>query len=154
MSVLLQMVESIRPFVREKAKEKLDYFVTHIAQASNIEQKINAYNKWLHLRDIVKQKSTRLDPVDTDFEIVFFPHENHFLGIAYTNNTLWFEKWMSLDLVEDYSYWNNTDKPKELTDEQWNQRAENWDKVLGYNIPAMVGFSICVADPNGPSIID
>jgi hypothetical protein len=31
--------------------------------------------------------------------------------------------------VEDYAYWNNTDKPDELTDRQWAARKRKWDEV-------------------------
>lgn len=35
--------------------------------------------------------------------------------------------------VSDYSYWNNTDRPQEITQEQWDKRREDWDAVLGDN---------------------
>lgn len=31
--------------------------------------------------------------------------------------------------LEDYSYWNNTDPPEEITDEQWRERGETWDQI-------------------------
>ena len=33
--------------------------------------------------------------------------------------------------LEYYGYWNNTDKPEDLTDEQWEQRRTDWDTALG-----------------------
>ena len=30
---------------------------------------------------------------------------------------------------EDYSYWNNTDKPKDISNREWNHRLKVWDKL-------------------------
>lgn len=32
--------------------------------------------------------------------------------------------------IEDFCYWNNSDKPEELTDEEWDARGRLWDTVL------------------------
>lgn len=45
--------------------------------------------------------------------------------------------------VEDFSYWNNTDKPDDVSKRQWNQRRKAWDVTLTYT--ASVGR----LSPNG-----
>lgn len=32
--------------------------------------------------------------------------------------------------LEEYGYWNNTDEPDEVTEEEWAERGENWDKLI------------------------
>ncbi len=32
--------------------------------------------------------------------------------------------------IEDFGYWNNTDKPEAVSDEEWEARSRLWDKVL------------------------
>ncbi len=32
--------------------------------------------------------------------------------------------------IEDYGYWNNTDKPDDVTEEAWEERAAAWNRVL------------------------
>lgn len=32
--------------------------------------------------------------------------------------------------VEEFGYWNNTDKPARLTDIQWDEREIMWDRIL------------------------
>jgi hypothetical protein len=32
--------------------------------------------------------------------------------------------------IEEYSYWNNSDKPDEISTRSWNTRAKNWDLAL------------------------
>jgi hypothetical protein len=43
--------------------------------------------------------------------------DNHFSSVK-------FPGW-----VENYSYWNNTDQPKNITNREWNNRRKMWDKV-------------------------
>ncbi|MEX0930979.1 MAG: hypothetical protein WDZ68_01660 [Candidatus Paceibacterota bacterium] len=38
--------------------------------------------------------------------------------------------WRSSDEVEWFPYWNNTDKPDDLTDEQWDERGRIWDAAI------------------------
>lgn len=42
----------------------------------------------------------------------------------YLNNLL------KLPYIKEYGYWNNTDKPDELTEEEWDQRRSDWNEIL------------------------
>lgn len=43
--------------------------------------------------------------------------------------------------VEEYGYWNNSDAPAYVTDEQWDERRSAWGRVLpGYSAPSEVMF--------------
>jgi hypothetical protein len=33
------------------------------------------------------------------------------------------------DWVDDYSYWNNTDQPENVSDDEWDERRETWSKT-------------------------
>ena len=44
--------------------------------------------------------------------------------------------------MKEYGYWNNTDKPDEISAKDWNKRRINWDKALPTGIPIMDGISI------------
>ena len=35
--------------------------------------------------------------------------------------------------VEEYGYWNNTDKPDEIPQREWTRRKKAWDSVLQCN---------------------
>lgn len=37
---------------------------------------------------------------------------------------------IAMDGVEDFSYWNNTDQPDDVSDEAWDQRRDCWNEVL------------------------
>lgn len=44
---------------------------------------------------------------------------------------------------KDFSYWNNTDRPDEVTARQWRHRERTWDKLLPDSraVPAISGFT-------------
>jgi hypothetical protein len=60
--------------------------------------------------------------------------------------------------VEDYSYWNNTDKPDDVTDEAWEQRRSIWhalsDSGWGdyMTVPICDAQSICMLMPTWPDV--
>jgi hypothetical protein len=43
---------------------------------------------------------------------------------------------------EDFRYWNNTDKPSQITTREWNRRASAWNKILD-NHPSNLRLVIC-----------
>jgi hypothetical protein len=43
------------------------------------------------------------------------------------------DAWFALPEVEHYGYWNNTDKPKDVTDAEWVERREAWDRLFGWD---------------------
>lgn len=49
--------------------------------------------------------------------------------------------------VEEYSYWNNTDKPEHIGNKEWKLRAKKWNKLLSNNYPYMVYDIISMKDP-------
>lgn len=50
--------------------------------------------------------------------------------------------------VEEYSYWNNTDRPKEISSRMWRARGRTWDRVLdsGQLIHTVIKLSDYVGD--------
>lgn len=50
--------------------------------------------------------------------------------------------------VEEYGYWDNTDKPDELTDDEWDKRRDDWNKALpdALGVPRQNGFVIKLVD--------
>lgn len=66
-------------------------------------------------------------------EICLFPYKKDVLIINYSD-------WIFNDIIkgfnwEDYSYWNNTDKPEDVSTREWKQRYKVWELVC-YDAPA------------------
>lgn len=107
------------------------------------------------LRDIrTRQKeilgSGYRDPeIDFDFEISLMPFDGQVFGMVFSERQLWIDTWMARPEVDEFAYWNNTDRPSGLTAEEWSERARVWDAILRANpagTPGMAGFTAQCAD--------
>lgn len=91
------------------------------------------------------KKTQRRDPlVDFEFTISLMPFEGQVYGITYTEQRAWQTLWMDKPFVLDFCYWDNTDPPEELPEEEWEERGRVWSKILDGAImtaPSMAGFS-------------
>lgn len=86
--------------------------------------------------------------VDFEFSIVLFPMANKMLGIPFTSNRELEKLWFRRSDVEQYGYWNNTDPPEDVTEEEWDARGAEWDEALGESgIPAESGFTFQFVEP-------
>lgn len=50
-----------------------------------------------------------------------------------------YDKYLKKFGIEEYNYWNNTDKPDTITDYEWEIRNKNWSKI---DIPILNGLNI------------
>lgn len=48
----------------------------------------------------------------------------------------------SLDGLEPYAYWDNTDPDPAVSDEEWRARAEAWDRAIPSGVPSNHGLSL------------
>lgn len=65
-----------------------------------------------------------------DIAFACTPKSNHTLGITLNHPDL-HRLWIQQPNIQEYGYWNNTDKPDELTSRQWASRKKAWD-FIGY----------------------
>lgn len=150
-------VELFRPWITSQAEERLDAFVQVFVDGGRTEGE--GLTSWMNQRAAMKASGQRNPIVDTDFSITVFPEMESiaqtWLGIAFTEHPGWYAEWMKLPYLSDYAYWNNTDRPKAIRPEDWDERSRSWDRVLFERgerggIPSMCGFSIDVMHPSGP----
>lgn len=90
------------------------------------------------------EKTNRRDPeYDFGFDVTFVPTETKILTLIYTEQAECIKLFESFPNVHPYPYYNNTDKPNTISDEDWDARGHEWDKALEpYDVPALQGFSI------------
>jgi hypothetical protein len=89
----------------------------------------------IHLRDPL---------VDFEFAVSLMPFEGQVYGIAYTEQREWHSLWMAKPFIVDFAYWDNTDPPEDLPDEEWQERDRAWDSIFKSAImsaPSMAGFT-------------
>ena len=103
---------------------------------------LEAYNELLDRGQEIEKTQRRDVAADFDVNIVLFPYNSAFYGIYYSEDTANYKKFLKHKLVEEFSYWNNSDKPKNIKLSDWNERGKIWDNILKYgDIPSKVGFS-------------
>lgn len=139
------MVDKVRPDIVLRAQGLLDDFMKHI----QTKEKGKQFSVWLDMRRATVDKGLRNPLVDTQFDLLFIPLPGYCIGICYTEHSEWFDFWLAIPGVRDWSYWNNTDPDENVSAEEWASRKKDWDS-LGFHVPAMEGFTISVMDPMGP----
>ena len=141
------IVNSFRPYIRAEGQKMLNAF---LRKTETPEEPFKGWAAWMDLRSRTVDKGIRAPGVDTDFQLVFFPDGDRFLGIAFTEHSRWFRHWLRQPLVSEYRYWNNTDRPNGLSGKEWERREAAWDRVLCMEPPATRGFSIDLHEIGGP----
>ena len=85
--------------------------------------------------------------------LCLFPLEDKILAMFFSQQNIFRDVWESFDQVEEYCYWNNTDKPEDISYEDWKIRGRDWDKALDYSsIPSESGLIVELAK-GFPSIV-
>ena len=78
-----------------------------------------------------------------DNHLLFITYGNVFTDYLYElikNKDKFIEKYE----IEEYGYWNNTDRPEEITIKEWEKRESDWNKALpGPGITARCGLCTC-----------
>lgn len=88
---------------------------------------------------------------ECELSIMIPPSGDHIYLIAYTCKDEYIRLLESIDGVEEYAYWNNTDPPDDIDEDIWDQRGKDWDAALGETgIPARNGFSFELVGPYLP----
>lgn len=94
----------------------------------------------LHRQAAARKSDTRDPAYDFDFSLTFIPCGRKILTLCYSEQ---FEHlWKAFPGVEEYGYWNNTDKPETVSNVAWRRRAKDWDAAVGDDAPCMRGFTI------------
>ena len=63
---------------------------------------------------------------------VFFPIKNKTLVLFYGNEAF-IKKWKSFEIIKEYHYQNQYDKPSNISSREWNKRGKEWKPLLTYN---------------------
>lgn len=93
------------------------------------------------------KKGRRQPQLDFSFEVCLVPRGAYLLGLWYTEQRVFQDELFKLPKVEPYPYWNNTDQPEGISDEEWRARGEEWGEAIGWSAPAEKGFTYQITRP-------
>lgn len=97
----------------------------------------------------IKRTGYRDPEVDFGFEVLVLPlkggkYDQYLLGLYYTEQEKFAEVLKANHWFIDYSYWDNTDRPDDVSNAEWSRRKKAWDLALGTGVPSLHGFSFTV----------
>lgn len=76
----------------------------------------------------IRRTNSRDPDVDWSCEVAVLKFG---MAMLFTENEAMTKAWEALPRVKPFPYWNNTDKPDDLTNKEWSQRGKQWDMALG-----------------------
>lgn len=122
------LLMEVRPSLIELAhKEMLSAIRTVVGEST----KNSPFAVYLRLIDAVQEAKRRNLDCALDFELTLalYPLGNSTLA-HYTNGNRTVHGWFDdLPFVKEYGYWNNTDRPDEISSREWARRRRAWDKA-------------------------
>lgn len=141
---VLRIVDIFRPYVQTQGEKLMDRFFAK--QDESV-----AWGAWIRCQKEIKTSGQRMPCCDTEFKLTIFPSfRSATYGIVWTEHEEWYDEFCSQGWVSEFGYWNNTDRPDHVSEEEWDMRRDIWNEILGDNVPAMAGFTIDVSHPDGP----
>jgi len=103
----------------------------------------------------LRSDSYRNPDADFNIEWVLLPYGEYVYMLVYSEQQRLINCWSDSMGVEEYNYWDNEDKPDNITGQQWNKRGETWDNILDNYPPADRGLTCTIfSDYSMPFIID
>lgn len=71
------------------------------------------------------------DPaIDLQCEIALGFHDGMIYAIPLAEHRPYLDIWQKMKGVEPYPYWNNTERPDDMSSEEWGRRASEWNAVF------------------------
>ena len=91
----------------------------------------------------VTQERDPLYDFECNVQILHVTGRNILLAMLFAEQDAYRTIWERMPGVREYAYWDSTDAPSYVTEEQWERRRRDWDKALGREgIPVLRGFNI------------
>lgn len=130
-----------------RVKEFLRKFVITNALSDNDKEEkhysalIFLYELLQEKRNIIRELGRRDPSYDFDLNVSFYPLKDKILFSVNCENDKMYREAIRILGGEDYGYWDNTDPDKNVTEEEWEQRREDWNEVIDKGT-TLQGFSV------------
>ena len=113
------------------------------------QQKILSFAVW-DFKDKARE-CIRKDDIDRDYvlhlKIMVMPITDKVLGMEYGSRREFSELLFKCPIVKEYHFQNQTDRPDEISEEDWDIRGSDWDAALpGIGVPLYNGYELTIMD--------
>lgn len=100
-------------------------------------------------------KYTWHDPHRFSFTVMRDPDTGKRYGIAHAARRRLIEAFMGLDGISEFGYWDNTDRPDHVTEDEWDLRRDTWDRMVPWGVPALrLGYTFTLRPENDINLYD
>lgn len=115
--------------------------ITDINQCSDFAKIAALYERMSELKNSTRRTLSDMD-IFYDVQIMRGPDDNTVVFKVFSENPAYTEAINAQEWCSDFSYWNNTDKDDDVTEEEWERRKKYWD-AMPYTPPSesAVGFT-------------
>jgi hypothetical protein len=73
--------------------------------------------------------------------VTIIPTESKVFALLHSENEEYNQIWESMNGVQAYPYYNHSERPEDVTEEEWEQRKEDWDLAFSESvIPSLSGL--------------
>lgn len=99
---------------------------------------------WGEMMDEHREAQTRggrAPEVDFEFTMSLHPDAGDILGMSFVEETEWHRHWLASSGVESYVFYNNTDRPDDVSVIEWEERGRRWDAVLDRDRRCRPGYA-------------
>lgn len=101
---------------------------------------------WREMRDEQKNAVAGVREPDVDFscKLSLINHRSGVYVVMYSEQADFTCAWEKIPGVVDYSYWDNTDRPDDVSAKDWKKRQRVWDSIFKGDVrsPDDAGLSI------------
>ena len=119
----------------------LPAYITDINQCSAFDKIDALYQRMSELKNCARRT---LAPADIFYDVTIMrgPDTNTVVFKVFSENHAYTEALNTQDWCRDFSYWDNTDRDENVTEEEWERRAQYWrDMPYKPTSELSVGFS-------------
>ena len=99
--------------------------ITDINQCSDFDKIDVLYERMSELKKCARRTISDMD-IFYDAIIMRGPDDNTVVFKVFSENTAYTEALNTQDWCRDFSYWNNTDRDENVTEEEWERRSQYW----------------------------
>lgn len=94
-------------------------------------------------KEAVDGRGVREPEWDYTFDLVFMPWQGHILTLYFVENDPGYHEAMLKLGFEEFQYFNNTDRPEGISEQEWSMRFDAWEAVglMDYEAPSTLGLS-------------
>lgn len=114
--------------------EDLKYFII-----LNKLQKADKYDIVRQLNVSLNKQWRTIDDNNVLFSVMIFPYKNELYGYRFDDDVQEYQELLT-DIADDFHYQNQCDRPKHITEEEWDEREKIWNDILEYDSFSQRGF--------------